>query len=161
MNFNIRHSILLATVYMMTMLTAYAQESAKIEEAVSEIVTRYETIKGVECMKVVKGRGLEMVKMMFNKEFGKDFMKGVTSITIIEYSDSSPETCQALRGELDVFLSMLEEFTFSDEEKFSGNDYIRCFASASDSTTISDFVIALESEDSKMIMYMAGKIKVE
>lgn len=161
MKFNIRHIIVFVAMFIMTTLTAYAQESAKIEDTVSGIVKKYETIKGVECMKVVKGGGLEMVKMMFNNEFGKDFMKGVTSITIIEYSEAAPETCQALHDELDVFLSMLEEFTFPDEKKVSSKDYIRCFASTSDSATISDFVIALESEESKMIMYMAGKIKVE
>ncbi len=81
-------------------------------------------------------------------------MKGVTSITIINYSEASQETCLALRKELD--------FANIDKEKeFADNDYIRSFASVSgDEKTISDFVIAVEEKDSKMIIYMAGKIKV-
>lgn len=109
-------------------------------------------------MTVVKGGGLEMLKMMFNKEFGKEFMRGVTSITLIEYSDASEETCTTLHKDLDVFLSLLQEFDVSKEKQFADNDYIRCFASATESDTLSDFVIALENDESKMIMYMAGKI---
>ena len=102
-----------------------------------------------------------MVKMMLKKEFGKDFMKGVTSITIIDYSDASEETCMALRKDLDAFMSILQEFDVSKEKQFADNDYIRCFASASESKVLSDFVIALENEESKMLMYMAGTIKIE
>ena len=126
-----------------------------------EIVKKHEGSKGVNCMTVVKGGGLEMVKMMFNKEFGKEFLQGVTSITLIEYGQASEETCMTLHKDLDAFLSLLQEFDISKEKKFADNDYIRCFVSASDSGTLSDFVIALEKEDSKVVMYMAGKIVVE
>lgn len=124
----------------------------------NEIVKKHEGSHGVNCMTVVKGGGLEMLKMMFNKEFGKEFMRGVTSITLIEYSDASEETCTTLHKDLDVFLSLLQEFDVSKEKQFADNDYIRCFASATESDTLSDFVIALENDESKMIMYMAGKI---
>lgn len=112
-------------------------------------------------MTVGKGSGLGMMKMMFNQEFGKDFMKGVTSITIIEYSEASADVCAALRKDLDAFVSLLQEFDVSEEKNFEDNDFIRCFASVADSATISDFVMALESKDSKMIMYMSGEIKIE
>ena len=88
-------------------------------------------------------------------------MKGVTSITIIEYSEASTEVCSALRKDLDAFVRLLDEFDVSEDKNFSDNDYIRCFASITDSNTISDFVMALESEDSKMIMYMSGEIKID
>ena len=85
----------------------------------------------------------------------------MTSITLIEYSEASEETCIALRKDLDAFMAHLKEFDVSKEKEFADNDYIRCFASESDSGTLSDFVIALENDKSKMVMYMAGKIKVE
>ena len=129
---------------------------------VDELVKKYENIEGVECLSVVKGGGLELIKMMLNKELGKSFMKGVTSITIIDYSDASQETCMSLHKDLDVFLSILEEIDMSEDESLSDNDYIRSFALISESEeTISDFIIAMENEDVKSIMYMAGKIKME
>ena len=127
----------------------------------NEIVKKHETSEGVSCMTVAKGSGLDLVKMMFNKEFGKDFMKGVTSITIIEYSEASEETCATLHKDLDAFISLLEEFDPSKEEEFADNDYIRCFASSSETNTVSDFVIAMEDDGAKMILYMAGTIKIE
>jgi hypothetical protein len=38
---------------------------------------------------------------------------------------------------------------------------MRSFASVIDENTLSDFIVAVENKDSKVIMYMAGKIKVE
>ena len=147
---------------MMPFVSGYAQEPSQVEKAVNEIVKKYDDTKGVECVTVVKGSGLEMVKLLFNKQFGKDFMRGVTSITVINYSDASEETCLALRKELDAFVTLLEEFNLSGEKRFADNDYVRSFASASsDAGTLSDFVVAIEKEDSKMVMYMAGDIKVE
>lgn len=146
---------------MTAFINCHAQQASEVETIVDEIVKKHEGSQGVSSMKVVKGGGLDMLKMMFNKQFGKDFMKGVTSITLIDYSDASDETCMILRQDLDAFLSLLHEFNLSDEEKFGDNDYIRCFASDEGSKTISDFVIAIENEKSKMLMYMAGNIKVE
>jgi hypothetical protein len=97
---------------------------------------------------------------MLNKEFGKDFMKGVTSINFINYSDASQETCQSLRKELDGFLSLLEEFKDEDKES-TDYEFVRSFALPIDKNTISDFVIAMEDKESKMIIYMAGKIKID
>ena len=153
--------IALVVFLMTTFVNSFAQSSAGVEKTMNELVKKHEATSGVNCMTVVKGGGLEMLKMMLKKEFGKDFMKGVTSITIIEYTDANEDVCITLRKDLDAFLSLLEEFDVSKEEQFSDNDYIRCFASVTESDSISDFVIALEGDKSKMVMYMAGKIKVE
>ena len=153
---------LLIALVLMTFVGGYAQEPSQVEKTVDAIVKKYDDVDKVECITVTKGNGLEMFKMLFNKQFGKDFMRGVTSITVINYSDASEETCLALRKELDAFVTLLEEFNFSGEKKFADNDYVRSFASASsDAGTLSDFVVAIEKEDSKMVMYMAGEIKVE
>jgi uncharacterized protein YfbU (UPF0304 family) len=150
--------MVLTALLMTVFINSNAQTSASVESTVDEIVKKHEASKGVSCMKVVKGGGLELVKMMLKKEFGKDFMKGVTCITVIDYSEASEETCTTLHKDLDAFLSLLQEFDVSKEKQFADNDYIRCFASATESDTLSDFVIALENDESKMIMYMAGKI---
>ena len=153
---------LLVALVLMTFVGGYAQEPSQVEKTIDAIVKRYDDVDKVECFTVTKGNGLEMLKMLFNKQFGKDFMRGVTSITVINYSDASEETCLALRKELDAFVTLLEEFNLSGEKKFADNDYVRSFASASsDAGTLSDFVVAIEKEDSKMVMYMAGDIKVE
>lgn len=144
-----------------SIFAGYAQEATPVENLVKEIVKKYEDTKGVNSISVAKGSGLEMVKIMFNKKFGKEFMKGVTAITVIDYSDASQEVCQSLRKDVDGFLTLLQEFNVGKEKEFAGNDYIRSFASVSDDGTFSDFVVAVEDKESKTIIHMAGKIKVE
>ena len=156
-----RHNILIIALLFATSVLTFAQGSSKIQDTINDIVNKYDEKNNVECITVTKGNGLELMKMMLNQEFGKSFMKGVTSVTIINYSDAPDDTCNALRKELDVFISLLEEFDLTKEESFADNDYVRCFASSSDSGTLSDFVVAIEKGDSKMLMYMAGKIIVE
>lgn len=157
--FIIRTALVVAALFFCAVISQ-AQETSGVETAVKEIVKKYDGKDKVNCMSIVKGGGLELVKMALNKEFGKSFMKGVTSITIIDYSDASEATCAALRKELEVFSSLLQEFNLNEEKQFSDNDYIKCFASEN-SGVLSDFVVALESDKSKTIMYMAGKIIVE
>lgn len=153
--------ILVAVIMTVAVFTANAQSSAEVEKVIKEIAGKYDGKDNVTCLTVAKGSGLEFVKMMFNKEFGRSFMKGVKSITIIEYSDAPQNTCQALHRDMDVFKSMLQEFDISAEKGFSDNDFIRCFASVSESGSISDFVVAMEEKDTKMLLYMSGTIKVE
>jgi hypothetical protein len=156
-----KKAVLLVALCIMTMMTGYAQDTSKVKGRVDEIVKRYENTNGVDCMTAVKGEGLGLLKMMLNQQFGRDFMKGVTSITIINYSDAEPETCIALRKELDQFCSLLEEFRADDDEEFADNDYVRIFALPLEEGAISDFVIAIEDKESKMMMHMAGKIKFD
>ena len=157
----IKRAMLATVLLIMAAAAGHAQISTKVEKAINEIASRYDDVDNVECVTVTKGSGLEMIKVMLNKQFGKDFMKGVRSITIINYSEATETTCQAVRNDLNVFLTLLEEFKVGEEEEFADNDYIRCFASSSEGNTISDFVVAIENGDSKMLMYMAGEIKVE
>lgn len=140
---------------------AYAQEPSKIEIKVNELVKKYDDVKGVDCMTVKKGLELKMVKMMFKKQFGKEFMKGVTSITIIDYSDAPQQTCLSLRKEFDVFSSFLQEIKIGEEKDLADIDYIRIFAANKGDNTLSDFIVVSEDNKNKVLMYMAGKIKVE
>ena len=158
---NITKMVLLVAMLVMTIVAGYAQEPSKVEVKVKDLVKRYENVKGVDCVVVAKGSGLGLVKMMFNEQFGKDFMKGVTSITIINYSEASNEVCQALRQEIETFGSLLKEIVPKEDKESSKQGYNRSFASISNGNTMSDFVIAIEDDESKMMMYMAGDIVVE
>ena len=151
-------SMLIAAIIMLTGITGYAQQSDDVDKAVKDIMEKYDTSTGVESTVIEQGSGLGFVKMMLKKEFGKEFMKGVTSITIIDYSNASNETCKSLHNDLNSFLSLLEEFKISDKKEFSDNDFIRCFAASSSPGVLSHFIIALEKEKSRTIMHMAGKI---
>ena len=81
--------ILVAVIMIVAMFTANAQSSAEVEKAVNEIIGRYDGKDNVTCLTVTKGSGLNLVKAMLNEEFGRSFMKGVNSITLIEYTDAS------------------------------------------------------------------------
>ncbi|MBO5802021.1 MAG: DUF4252 domain-containing protein [Alistipes sp.] len=158
----IKRVVLLVTLCMMTMAYGYAQQPSNVEVKVKELVKKYENVEGVECMVIEKGIGLGMIKMMLNSQFGKDFKKGVTSIIIIEYSDASQEFIHAMHNELDTFKTMLEEVDTSEDEELAASDYVRSFMKVSaDEKTISDFIFVMEDKESKMLMYMAGKIKIE
>ena len=98
--------------------------------------------------------------MLFNKQFGREFMKGVTSITIINYAEATNEVCLALHQELDAIASHLEEFKLNKNENAAEYSYARSLATVSTDGTISDFITAFENNEAKIMMYMAGKIKV-
>lgn len=152
--------ILLIVISIFAAHITFAQEASKVEKAVDAMVSKYEGASGVTCMNLVKGSGLEIMKTMLNKEFGKSFMKGVTRITLIEYSDASQENCNSLHKDLEVFQTLMEDFDLRNEEEFADNDYVRCFA-AEDNGALSDFIIAMEGEGAKVFMYMSGKIIIE
>jgi hypothetical protein len=139
----------------------YAQGPSQAETKMAEIVKRYDAVKGVDCLTVSKGSGLGLVKMMLNQQFGKEFMKGVTSITVINYSDASQETCQALRNEIDSFASLLQEFNMGGEKELSEYSYIRSYAAMSGERILSDFLVAMENKEVRTVIYMSGKIKAE
>lgn len=157
----IRRTLVLAALFMMTFVNSYAQQSADVEAAMNKIVTKYEDTKDVSCITISNGFVLNRIKKAFAKEFGKDFMKGVTSMSIIEYSDASQETVMAIRKDLDSFTSLLKEFDISGEKNFSDNSFVRCFALKADDKLLSDFLIAMEDDEAKMVLYMAGVIKIQ
>lgn len=160
-NCSIRKIALLVALCVMTMVSASAQEQSAANVRFGELAKRYKGVKGVICVTVTKGAGLGLFKAMLNQQFGKDFMKGVTGVTLIEYSGASEDVYAALRKELDTFSTLLKEFDISKEKQFANSGYAKCFAAASDSGTLSDFIVALESDKSKVMMYMSGEIKVE
>lgn len=153
--------VLLLTLSIMTIGFGYAKTPSKAEVRMKEIVAKYKNVSGVDCTTVEKGSGLGIIKMMLNQQVGKDFMKGITSIIIIDYSEAKEQTCKELNQDIDTFKQMLQEFKSDDDKKSGGKDKTRGFAYVSDDGTISDFLFASEDSESKMLMYMAGKINVE
>ena len=152
---------MLTALVMLGVGTLHAAEPTTPSAVMSKIVEKYEDTDDVMCLAVGRGLTLEMLKMNLNKSLGKEFMKGVKGITIIEYSDASAQVCAALHKDLDVFTSLLEELD-PDDGKGSKNEYKRVLANMKDVELgkISDFVIAIEDEESKIIMYMEGDIDI-
>ena len=153
--------VLLFALSIMTMTFGYAQGPSKAEVKMKEIVAKYEKVAGVDCTVLEKGSGLGIVKMMLNQQIGKDFMKGVTSIIIIDFSEAKEQTRKELNQDIDTFKTMLQEFKSDDDKDSAGKEKTRGFAYVSDDGTISDFLFASEDSESKMLMYMAGKINVK
>ena len=160
-NLKIRIALLTFLAITASAVAAFAQNPSKVESVIKELVDKYETVEGVECIVAAKGSGLELIKMMFNKELGKDFMKGVNKITVIEYTSASQSTCAAVKKDIDVFPTILQEFDMNEIGDSSGNEFVRCFAAPSETNAIADFVMVLEDDSAKMLIYMAGKIVVE
>lgn len=153
--------ILLLVLCVITMTNTYAQERSKAEVKIGEMVKQFEACNGVQCLTVAKGSGLGLVKAMFNQQFGKEFMKGVTSITIINYSDASAETCAALRKEIESLGEILMDFKMGENKEFSEYSYAKSLADLQEDGSISDFVTVLEDKETKMLMYMSGKIAIK
>ena len=153
--------IFFVVLYIAAITSCYSQEVSSVEKTVNEIVAKYDGTDGIDCISVAKGSGLNVVKLMLNKQLGKSFMNGVTRITVIDYGKASQEVCNSLHKDLDTFLSFLTEFDLSKEKEFSDNKYMRCFASSPESEVLSDLVIALEDGKDKMVLYMAGEIKMD
>lgn len=153
---------LLAALLFLGVKVGYANEPTAVAQAVADMAAKYENTEGVDCMVVTKGNGLGMVKMALKAQLGKSFLKGVTAMTIIDYSKGSAEVCESIKADANIFLSMLEEIDLTrGEKKIDDSSYLRCFAAVNENRTISDFVMLMENKEMKWMIYMEGEIKVE
>lgn len=150
--------VLFLALSIMTVAFGYAQSQAEIK--MKEIVKKYEKTNGVECMVLSKGIRLGLVKMALNEQIGKDIMKGVTCITIINYSDADQNTCAEINKDIDYFKSILQNFNSDDKKESDQNENTKAFAAVADDGTISDLIFLSEDKETKMVMHMAGHIKV-
>ena len=92
-------AILLA-LFAIISITSNAATTEQVDKAVKDIIATYKDSKGIETVSVAKGNGLEIVKMMLKKQFGKEFMRGVTSITVLSYGGATEAVCNSLRKDL-------------------------------------------------------------
>ena len=159
----VKRFIVLVAMVLLAGAAVYAENNAAAEQAMLELVKKYDKEKGVKSITVTKGRGLEIVKLLLNDKMGKTFMKGVTSITIIEYGGASAEVCEELRKEVDIFSSILTEFNMSEVKKAPQGDYSRGFVNVvdADEGRVSDFLVAVETDEMKSIIYMKGNIVLQ
>lgn len=160
-NYILKMAIVSFLTIISTATAGFAQEASKADKFFADLVQKYDDKAGIDCIVATKGNGLQIVKMMFTKEFGKDFMKGVTAITMIDYSSATQEVSSALKKDLEGLTSLLEEFDLSKDKISSENEYLRTFASATDSGSINDFVLVVEKDSAKILLYMSGKIVIQ
>ena len=152
-------SLILAVAFAFTSIAAAAQQTTNIEAIVRQIAKEFDDTKGVDCMVLEKGVALGMVKGAFKPMFGSAFMKNVTSMVIIDYSDASEEICNAIRSKVEGFSKLLDDLTPDKSEQKEG-EYTRCYATIN-GTSISDFMIIMESDKNKMFLYMGGVLDIE
>lgn len=139
---------------------ATAQQSVNIEPKIKAIASEFENSKGVDCVEISEGLGLTMVKKAFTPQFGKEFMKDVTSMVIIDYSDASNDVCSAIRRRVESLSAYLEEYTPKDNSVKEG-EYLKSYATVKDKKHISNFVVITESGKDKIFIYMGGVLNIE
>lgn len=155
--------VIFVFAFMLAMIasgTVYAAKPVKVEDSLKQLAAEYEKVEGMDCMVIQKGEGLGLIKAMFNQQFGRKFMKGVTSMIIIDYTNASEETALALRQRIEAYKEVLDEFDISDEELNEG-EYLKSYAKINSKTSISDFMILMEDNESKMLLYMGGELNIE
>ena len=153
-------SILLTVFMSFAAIATYAQEQAKVEEAMKAIVEKYDNVEDFDCITVVKGEGLELIKAPFNKQFGKKFMKGVTSMSIIVYTDASKESCEAFYKDLAPVFSMMKEFETKGANISGDFKNAKFYAIEEGEKVLSDCIFHLEGDDAMTLLYMAGKLEL-
>lgn len=141
--------------------SSHAADPVKVNAAVDKIIQKYGDKEGVDHHTFVKGEGLEFMKMMLNKEFGRKFMKGVKKIVIIDYAAASAEVCNSMHDDLMVFATLMEEYDLTEMKEYDEKGYVKFFASPNDSGSLAQFLVVVEEEGDKMFMFMDGEIIIE
>lgn len=139
--------------------TASADQPVNVEESVKKMAKEFENTAGVESMVLDGGLGLALVKGMFKAKFGKEFMKDVTSMVIIEYSKASNEVVETIRKRLDSFSGTLQELKLNSSDMEKGQ-YMKCYAKIED-IRVSDMMLIIEDKESRLYLYMGGKLNME
>lgn len=127
-------------------------------EAMKTLAKKYEDGDKISSMILVKGSGLEMMKLMFRKEFGKDFIKGVNMIIIIEYSEATESEATAIRQEVEKLAKGMEQADLPKED-IADVKYVRnYFNRSADDKSLSDMIILAEDSKDKCVLYFGGVI---
>lgn len=140
-------------------LGAVAQQTEQSGKSkVLALVKKYEQTKGVDAMVCEKGSGLELVKMMLRKEMGKDFVKGINIIVIIDYSKATEQIAGEIRASIDTFSTIFQPMPL--EKADVGSDCKKAYFKVSpDEKYITDMVMILEDKEEKCAMYFGGQMK--
>lgn len=138
--------------------SSLAGSQPQVDDSIARLAEKYENVKGVETNIFKKGLGLELIKSMLKKEFGKDFMKGVTSIVMIEYTEADSGTCMSIRKDIEAFSTILQEIDLKELGESEPDSFAKCYIVPDGTDTPSGFLVISEDDETKMAMYMGGKI---
>ena len=138
-------------------LGAAAQSSDTGRELMTSMVDRYSQNKGVNGMVCTKGNGLEMIKLVLRKEFGKEFIKGVDVIIIIDYSSADKQVAEAIRAQTDTLSASYEQKELPKE--MTEGSYMRNYFKLSENKeAITDMVVLMENESTRTVIYFGGEM---
>ena len=152
-----KRGIMLLVMALTLWLGAAAQPTSTGRELMTSMVEKYGEDKGVNGMVCTKGNGLEMIKLVLRKEFGKEFIKGVDMIIIIDYSKAEQQVAEVIRTQTESLSASYEQKELP-EEMTKGN-YMRNFFKLNDSKeVITDMVVLVESAENKTVIYFGGEM---
>ena len=137
-----------------------AEPSISVQTSVKQLITELKDVKGVNSMVLQKGHGLGLVKAILKPKLGKEFLEGVTSIIIIEYSKASEDISASIQNRLDSYSATLQKFEFSKNE-FGGGESVKGYVAIDETMTASDLVMIVENKGAKLFIYMGGVLKAK
>lgn len=151
-------SLLLAMI--ICLKPAFGQGGEKSgKDDVMSFLAKYQDVKGFESQTFVKGEGLGIVKAQMGKKMGKTFMRGVTIISMVEYSEVAPQVCDSIHADYGKYFSKFLDVEVPDSSK-KDISYSRTFLMLEeDKSAITDFITIIEDKEVKVFLYMGGEIK--
>lgn len=131
------------------------------KDDVMSFLAKYKDVKGFSANTFVKGEGLGIVKAQMGREMGKTFMKGVTIISMVDYSEAAKEVCDSIHADYGKYFSKFLDVEIPDSSK-KDISYSRTFLMLEeDKSAITDFITIFEDKEAKVFLYMGGIIKSE
>ena len=141
-------------------LGAAAQSASIGHELMVSMVDKYDESKNVNGIVCTKGNGLEMIKMMLRKDFGKDFIKGVDEVIIIEYSEADKEVAKDIRTQIETLSKVYDQKELP--QSLTEGSYMRNYFKLNDSKdAITDMVVLMENAENKTVIYFGGTMTGE
>lgn len=151
--------LLCALVTLSLSAMAQSAETQSCRKAVQKFAEKYEDSERITSLVLVKGSGLEMMKLALRKEFAKDVIKGVDMIVLVEYADATESEADAIRSEVETLAKGLEKVEIPEGEKPKANRLGTYIQVSADGKSISDMLIIIEEGDEKCVMYFGGVIR--
>jgi hypothetical protein len=152
----------LLLVMIICLKPAFGQGGEKSgKDDVMSFMDKYKDVKGFSANTFVKGEGLGIVKAQMGRKMGKTFMKGVTIISMVDYSEAAKEVCDSIHADYGKYFSKFLDVEVPDSSK-KDITYSRTFLMLDeDKSAITDFITIFEDKEVKVFLYMGGIIKSE
>jgi hypothetical protein len=136
---------------------AQSADTQNPRKAMQNLAKKYEDSKNITSAVLVKGSGLELMKVMLRKEFSKD----VDMIIIVEYADATESEASVIRSEVASLAKGLEKAELPEDEKPKAKHLATYYKLNADKKSMSDMIILMESDEEKCVMYLGGVIRDE